>query len=306
VIKRQQGKRFFGSNLPISGLLNLFVVYCVWGSTFLAIRIAVREGSGFPPFYMASTRLALGGLILLAFALIRGERVMPSREELKSLITSALMLCVGGNGLIVWAEQRMDSGFTALIVGTVPIWAAVLEAFLNRRRPSWKLVCGLLLGFAGLIVLLIPIMKMGGRSDVLSVIALLVATISWVFGAFLQARRPMGLKHMVSSCWQQLLASVMFGMLIILMKEPLPTPTVEAWMAWAYLLIFGSLIAFTSYVAALKQLPTSLVMTHGYVNPVVAVLLGWLVLSEPLTVYTIGGMLTILFGVGMVFRDRAV
>jgi len=99
----------------------------------------------------------------------------------------------------------MDSGFTALIVGSVPIWASVLEAFLNRRRPSWRLVCGLLLGFAGLMVLLIPILQMGGRSDVLSVIALIIATNSWVYGAVLQARRPMGLKPMVSSCWQQLL-----------------------------------------------------------------------------------------------------
>ena len=116
----------------------------------------------------------------------------------------------------------------------------------------------------------------------------------------------MGLKPMVSSCWQQLLASVVFGMLIMLAKEPLPTPTVEAWLGWIYLLIFGSLIAFTSYVAALKQLPISVVMTHGYVNPVVAVILGWLILSEPMTVYTMGVMLTILFGVGMVFRDRSV
>ena len=116
--------------------LHLGIVYLVWGSTYLAIRVAVREGSGFPPFSMGATRVILAGLLLLGWAALSRKRVRPSRRELLILAGSGLLLWSVGNGLVIWAEQRADSALAALVIGTTPIWAVLIEAALDRRRPS--------------------------------------------------------------------------------------------------------------------------------------------------------------------------
>ncbi|MBU0510276.1 MAG: EamA family transporter [Chloroflexi bacterium] len=287
-----------------TGLLNLFVVYIIWGSTYLAIRFAVRDGSGFPPFMLGATRVAVAGILLIGWSALTRKRIKPTRQELITLAASGLLLWVGGNGLVNWAEQRADSGLAALIIAATPIWVAMIEAILDRRMPSLRMVGALFIGFVGIAVLSYPTLRSGVRADIGAVIGLLLAGLSWGTGSVLQSRRPVALTAQVSSGYQHLFGSLGFILMVLLLREPLPAPTTEAWLAWGYLVIFGSLLAFTSFVRALQLLPTKIVMTYGYINPVIAVFLGWLFLREPVTPWTLGGAALVLLGVAGIFRER--
>lgn len=292
------------SALDPVGLLNLLVVYIVWSSTYLAIRIAVREGAGFPPFTMGLTRAALAALILFAWALWRRDRLRLNRQELITMIGSGLFLWVGGNGLVTFAEQHAASGLAALMVAATPIWVAIIEAVLDRRLPSLQLAGSLLIGFLGIAVLTAPEILRGVEADTVAVLALIGAPIAWSAGSVLQARRPAALSARVSSAYQMAFGSIGFAILVLLLREPLATPTQEAWIAWLYLVIVGGVIAFTSFVTALRLLPTRVVMTYAYVNPVLALVLGSL-LGEQISIWTLAGSLFVLLGVAGVFRERA-
>jgi drug/metabolite transporter (DMT)-like permease len=292
------------SSLPTRGLANIAVVYVIWGSTYLAIRLAVREGAGFPPFTLGALRVLAAGGVLLAWAAARGMRVRLQRSELITLAIAGLLMWPGGNGLVNWAEQRADSSYAALLVGSLPIWAATIEAILDRRSPSPRFVLSLLVGFAGVGLLTAPRLAHAGGADVLSILALLIAPIVWAAGSILQLRRPVEVTPLVSAAYLHLFGGVGFVVLLLATREPLPTPTPEAWGALGYLILAGSIVSFTSYIRALHLLPTSVAMTYAYVNPVIAVILGWMILREPITPPILGGMALILIGVWGVFRER--
>jgi drug/metabolite transporter (DMT)-like permease len=286
------------------GLGHLSVVYLVWGSTYLAIRVAVREGSGFPPFAMALTRVIAASAILLAWAGIRGERIRLSRGELGILAGSGIMLWVGGNGLVSWAEMRVSSALAALLVAAMPIWGECVSCLLDRRMPGWKMAGSIALGFIGVGVLSWPVLSRGTTADVLSVVALLIAPLSWAAGSIWLQRKKLDLSDRAMSGWQQLLGSAGLLALALLRREPLPSPSGEAWIAWAYLVVMSSVICFTSYLATLRLLPYQVVMTYAYVNPVIAVFLGWLILREDVTLWTITGAALVVSGVLGIFRNR--
>jgi len=287
-----------------AGLVNLFIVYIVWGSTYLAIRYAVREGGGFPPFTLGAMRVSIAGVILLIWGLLSKQRMRPTRGEWGTLVASALLLWVGGNGLVNWSEQRADSSLTALIIAATPIWVAIIESILDRKWPSLRMIAALMIGFLGIAVLSAPVLISGVRADFSSIVGLLLAGISWGSGSLLQSRRPVHLAPQVNSAYQHLIGSLGFIFMAWLLGEPRPTPAQDAWIALGYLIIFGSVISFTAYVTALKQLPTKIVMTYAYVNPAIAVFLGWIFLREPITLWTIGGAGLILIGVAGIFRER--
>lgn len=300
----ETGMSFAGEEpLPLEGLLHLFVVYVVWGSTYLAIRVSVQQGSGFPPFTMAATRLMIAGILLLLWAKLRGRRIQFSRQELAVLVASGVLLWGVANGLVAWAEQRADSSLAALIIGTVPIWASVLDSLADGHLPGWRLMASLLIGLAGVALLAVPVFRDGVRADVLGVAAMLVAALSWALGSVLQRRRPVELGLLASSGYQHVFGSFWLLGLVWLMGEPRAQPSTAAWLGWGYLILFGGL-AFTSYVRALRLLPISVSTTYAYVNPVIAVFLGWAVLSEPITLWTITGAALVLAGVAGVFRER--
>ncbi len=290
--------------LPLAGLLNLLVTYIVWGSTYLAIRVAVREGAGWGPFWLGASRVLVAAAVLFLFNRLRGTRLRPTRFEFGVLAATGLLLWVGGNGAVNWAEARIDSSLAALIVGTMPIWVALMESLMDRRPPSFLLSGSLALGFAGLVVLTLPKLREGVTGDLLGIVVVVFAAVSWGFGSIILSRKPLALDPIVVAGWQQLVGGVGFTLIALAVHEPLPDPTPEAWLAWSYLVVFGSLLAYTSFVYALKLLPTSVVTTYAYVNPVIAVLLGWLILSEPVTGYTLAGMVLIVGGVYGVFRDK--
>ena len=292
------------TQLPLAGMLNLLVTYIVWGSTYLAIRVAVREGAGWGPFWLGAARVLAAALVLFLLNRLRGARLRPTRGELGVVAATGLLLWVGGNGGVNWAETRIDSGLAALIVGTMPMWVAIIESHLDRRPPSLLLAGSLVTGFAGLVVLTIPKLRDGVTSDLLGIAVVVCAAVSWGFGSILVNRCKLALDPVVMAGWQQLFGGVGFVVLALAVREPLPHPTPQAWAAWAYLVLFGSLLAYTSFVYALRLLPTTVVMTYAYVNPVIAVLLGWLILSEPISGYTLAAMVLIVAGVYGVFRDK--
>lgn len=286
------------------GLGHLSVVYLVWGSTYLAIRIAVRDGSGFPPFTMALMRVIVASAILLTWAKLRGERIRLTRGELGILLGSGVMLWVGGNGLVSWAEMRVSSGLAALLVAAMPIWGEIVNSIIDRRLPGWRMTGSIVLGFIGVGVLSWPVLSQGTTADILSVIALLLAPLSWATGSIWLQRRKLDLSDRAMSGWQQLLGGAGLLLFVLLRREPLPTPTGEAWLAWGYLIVLSSVICFTSYLTTLRLLPYQIVMTYAYVNPVIAVFLGWLVLSEDVTGYTLTGAAFVVASVVGIFRNR--
>lgn len=288
-------------HLSTQGLLHLLIVYAVWSSTYLAIRVAVREGSGFPPFIMGGSRMLLAGAVLIGFCILRKKRVRLSLRELYVTSVSGLLLWVGSNGLVIWAEQHVGSGIAALLVSTIPIWTALIESVLARETPSIRLMVFLIIGFAGVGFLVSP-GERGFEHGFVPAAALVLASVNWAIGSVFQARRPLELSGAAVSAYQHLSAGAVFLLISLLLGEPFPDPIPEAWAAWGYLILFGSVLAFTSYVMALKLLPVDIVMTFAYVNPVLAVILGWLVLGEPLSWNIAAGAAMIILAVIGVFR----
>jgi drug/metabolite transporter (DMT)-like permease len=288
----------------VRGLGHLLVIYVVWGSTYLAIRIAVQEGSGFPPFTMAGTRILIAGIILMLLCLMHRRNLRPTRSDLFVFAASGVLLWFGGNGLVTWAEQRAESGYAAILVGSQPIWTMTLESMLDRRRPTWRLLAALVLGLAGIIILNFEVLQHPTRDQVFPALALLAAVVLWGSGMVLQKRRRVSLSGEANSGYQLLFGSVALLLAALLTGEPRPNPTPEAWAAWAYLIVFGSVIAFTSFVKALQLLPMNVVTTYAYVNPVIAVLLGALFIHEPITRWTVAGSALTLLGVAGVFHEQ--
>jgi drug/metabolite transporter (DMT)-like permease len=289
--------------LAWEGLLNLFVVYIVWGSTYLAIRIAVREGSGFPPFLMAAGRTVIGGLLLLIWAKSKGEQLKLSRKDAFLLAMTGAMLWIGGNGLVNFAEQRIHSALAALLVATTPLWVSALESVIERRVPSFLLTGSLLLGFCGTGFLSYPVLASGVHADIFSIAALFFASLSWGSGSLLQRRHGLHLSARVIAGYQQIFTLPGFLILSYLTGEPRPVPHPSAWMAFAYLVVFGSVIAIASFTRALQILPTKVLFTYSYVNPMIALFLGWIILNEPITYWTLLGAVMIVSAVAGVFME---
>jgi drug/metabolite transporter (DMT)-like permease len=193
----------------------------------------------------------------------------------------------------------------ALLIATVPLWMVLMESVLDRRKPSSGLVLSLIIGFAGIALLSATTLQTGDMGDIVSLLALVLASISWTLGSLLQSRMPVALSIEVSAGYQQIFGGLGFVVLVLLTGEPRPTPTTDAWLAWGYLIFVGSLIGFTAYVRILQLLPMSVAMTYAYVNPVVALFLGAVILSEPLHITTLAGAALVLLGVAGVFRERS-
>ncbi len=284
--------------------MHLSIVYVVWGSTYLAIRVGVRPEGGFPPFLFGALRVVLGGMALLLWAWGAGERIRLVRRELQVLALSGILLWTGGNGLLLWAEQRIESGYAALLVGATPIWVAILESFLDRSLPGVLLVGSLLTGFAGAGLLSYPSWSQGHPAELLPVLALMASSLCWSAGSMVHRRCPLEVRPRVAAAYQHLLGCCGFLAVSFASRESWPAPSPAAWGALVYLLLLGSVFAYTSYLRALQLLPTRIVFTYAYVNPVIAVFLGWLLLNEAVTLWTLSGATLVLLGVSGVFAGK--
>ncbi|WP_316525097.1 EamA family transporter [Kitasatospora brasiliensis] len=280
--------------------LALLVVYIVWGSTYLAIRIALET---MPSFLSAAARFLTAGLLLAGYLLVRqgpaGLKV--TRRQLASSALVGLLLLTGGNGLVVLGETFVPSGLTALLVAAVPLWMVVLTAF-GGERPKPAELAGVLLGLLGLGVLSAP--AIGGSVRPAGVVLILIATLLWAAGSFVSKKIPMPSNVLAASAYQMLTAGICNLLVGLVRGEQhgldLGAISGRSWLALAYLVLFGSLLAFTAYAWLLRAAPLTLVGTYAYVNPVVAVLLGWLILAEPLTGPTLAGGAIVVAGVCLV------
>lgn len=280
----------------------LLTVYIVWGSTYLAIRVVVE--AGIPPILGMGMRFLVASLIFMAILAMRGgwSSLRISAKELRGAATMGILLLIGGNGLVAISEQTVPSGLTALIIGAVPLWFVLLR-FSGGDRPRPLTWFGVLVGFIGIATISLP---RGGIEGVEAwgVLVLLAATISWSIGSYLSPRLNLPKRTAVAVSYEMLVAGLLMtvgaslaGSLGELRDASI---SVDGWIALAYLIVFGSLLAFTAYGYALANAPLSLVGTYAYVNPVVAVFLGWLILSESITTIVVGGGALVVLGVAMV------
>ncbi len=262
----------------------LGIVYLVWGSTYLAIRVAIQT---LPPFLMAATRFLVAGAVLFALAAPRGDRagdrLGPAQWRATAIIGAALLL--GGNGGVVWAEQRIPSGVAALLVATLALWMTLLDRLVFGRRIPRRAVVGLGLGLGGL-ALLVGRIDQGGV-DPLGAAVCALASLSWAAGSLYARTAPVPHRPLVATSMQMLAGGALLAIVGLAAGE-LRTAhqasfSTASLVALGYLIVFGSLIAFSAYVWLLRHAPTSLVATYAYVNPVVAVLLGRALLEEPVT-----------------------
>ncbi|MFC9593767.1 EamA family transporter [Streptomyces sp. NPDC056944] len=261
----------------------LGIVYVVWGSTYLGIRIVVET---LPPFLSGGARFVTAGLLLAAIVAWRqGPAALKvTRRELGSAVLVGLLLILGGNGLVVLAETSIPSGLAALLVAAVPVWVVLLRTVLGDR-PGLGAFGGVLLGFAGLGVLTVP--GLSGEVKIGGVVLVLVAALLWSAGSVSSARLTMPANPFTASAYE-MLAGGLAALTVGLVRGEhhgldLGAVSGRSWAALAYLVVFGSLVAFTAYAWLLQTAPVSLAATYAYVNPVVAVLLGALVLDEALT-----------------------
>ncbi|MEU3303499.1 EamA family transporter [Streptomyces sp. NPDC006678] len=261
----------------------LAIVYVVWGSTYLGIRVVVET---MPPFLSAGARFIAAGLILAA--IIAWRQGLPALKATRAQLASAalvgLLLLLGGNGLVVLAETAVPSGLAALLIAVVPAWVVVLRR-VSGERPGLAAYGGVLLGLAGLAVLTVP--GLSGDVRLWGVFTVIAATVMWSVGSFSSSRIPMPANPFAASAYEMVAGGI--GCLLVGLGRGeqhgfvLSEVSGRSWTALAYLVVFGSLIAFTAYAWLLHSAPLSLVATYAYVNPVVAVLLGALVLGEQLT-----------------------
>jgi drug/metabolite transporter (DMT)-like permease len=279
-----------------------FAVVCiVWGTTYLAIRVAVRS---IPPMLLTGARFVVAGLILFAIARLRGEPIPRERRILVDLLIVGLLMVGIGNFTVVWAEQWVPSGFAALLVATAPFWAVLMERTRKEgERIEMRRAFGMLFGFVGVAMLVTP----GGagssfdRHLIIGAIALQFASMAWQYGTVRAKYNLPNVPPLMSSSFQMLAGGIAVSIVGVATGELRRlTFTAEGMASLAYLTIFGSVLAYTAYVYAVRKIRVTTLSLYAYINPLVAVLLGWLILKEQLTPISGVAMLIILGGVALV------
>jgi drug/metabolite transporter (DMT)-like permease len=263
----------------------MLAIYLIWGSTYLAIRYAVET---IPPFIMAGTRYLIPGILLFAWRRLAGDPA-PTRRQWISGAIVGLFLLLGGNGLVSWAEQRVESGVAALIVGTAPIWMVLFDAAMNRKWPRWQVIVGLLTGFGGIILLVGPTSLFGGqpRYDLLGMGIVMLAALFWSIGSIYSRNADLPRSPLLGTGIEMLVGSAGLFLASLVSSEwktfNIAAVSRDSLLGLVYLILFGTLVGFVAYTWLLRNAPISLVSTYAYVNPVVAMALGFFVAGEPLT-----------------------
>ncbi len=289
--------------------VGLLILYVVWGSTYLGIAIAVDT---IPPFLMAAVRFLIAGLVLLAWSVARegrGFRAPSLREWRDSTVVGGLLLG-GGMGMVAYGEQSVPSGITALIIAMMPVWVAVIGRIFLRERLPRLAIGGIVLGFVGVIILVGPSVFGGtGALEPLALAAILFSPIAWSSGSLFSSHRArLPTQPLVATGAQMVTGGLVLTVMSLASGElagfRLEAVSTDSIIATAYLTIIGSLLAFTAYAWLLRVAPLPLIATYAYVNPIVAVILGALVLSEPIEPRTLVAGAVIVVGVAVIVSAR--
>ncbi len=284
-----------------------FITVClVWGTTYLGIRIAVET---IPPLALTAIRFVVAGIVMLGIARWRGERIPTDSRTLLNLAVIGFLMVGVGNLAVVWAEQWVPSGMAALLVATAPFWMVIIELMHGSGdRPDFRTALGMLIGFAGVAMLVTP-KGAGGAFDAHFIIGALVmqlGSIGWQIGSVRSKYYLKNVPLLASASLQMLMGGIIVAIVSIAIGEPARfRVTPRTFAALAYLTVFGSIIAYSAYVYALAHIRTAQMSLYAYVNPVIAVVVGWLVLREQLTWVSVLAMVVILGGVAMVQSAHA-
>ncbi|MVN75162.1 EamA family transporter [Hymenobacter sp. HMF4947] len=285
---------------PLLLIAAFAAVYLVWGSTYLAIKYAIAT---MPPLLMAGARFLLAGSIMAVVGRLAADYEKPTLAHWKTSFVVGGLLLVCGNGGVVLAERHLPSSLAALLVATEPFWIVVLGwLWLRGERPSWKVALGLLLGFGGVYLLVGEQLRTGAGSAQLGGVGLVIgAAFCWAAGSIYGLRAPTPKSAVLASALQMLAGGALLVLVGTVLGEwrgfSLARVSTASWLGFAYLVIGGSLVAFTAYSWLLQHAPPARVATYAYVNPVVAVLLGWAVLGEALTGQMLAGAAVIVASV---------
>ena len=275
-------------------LIAYLLVCLVWGSTYLFIRIGVAD---LPPFLFAGARFLIAGLLLGGTMLVMGDRLPTSRRDWTTLAITGVLFLMGANAIVVWAEQTVPSGPASVYVAAVLLWTAFFDSLVpgGKTRFTWQLALGLLLGFAG--ICLLAGVRPGEliHDDMAGPLALLFASASWAAGSVFWKRRPTSSSPYVSASVQMVIGGGLIVLLGLALGEgPQWQFTAKSFGALVYLILIGSIVGYTAFGYALKYASATVVGTYAYVNPVVAVILGWLVLHEQVSGRMLAAMAMIL------------
>jgi len=288
-------------------VLAFSIIYFVWGSTFLAIRVGVRE---VPPFLLASMRFFVAGVVLFGWMRLQGTP-SPSRREWASASLLALCIFVLDYGLLFWAEQRVPSGIAAVMLATIPVFMALSEIlFLRTQRLTFRLALALLVGIGGVLVLVSRSLGLGEAPiDTAGAVALVIAAVSWSIASALNRKLPLPESKGMSSGAQMLVGGILLAVAAAAFGEfrgfHIEAVSRGAWFALAYLIVAGSIIGFTAYVWLLHHESPTKVGTYAYVNPVVAVIVGYFLGGETVGPRTLLGTLLVLVSVVVITTTRA-
>lgn len=280
-------------------------IYLVWGSTYLAIWYAVAS---IPPLYTAGVRHAFAGTILLVWALVRGQR--PTWPQIRASIVIGFLFFLVGHGTLHWAETQIPTGLASLLIASEPIWVFLIACAAEKRwRMNWLLFSGVVLGLAGVALLMGRDLWSAGREVFLGAMACLIGAISWSAGIIYSRRSHLSGSPLLLSALSLLAGSVMLLSTGTVLREyrgfSFAAVPMRAWLALAYLVIFGSVITFTAYNWLLEHYSPTLVATHTYVNPIVAVLLGWWFANERVTINVMASAVMVIAAVFLVDRGIA-
>lgn len=289
----------------MSILIALLAVYIFWGATYLGMKIAIDT---IPPFIMAGVRFIIAGIILYTVAIFNGVK-KPGLEEWKEAGIVGILLLLGGNGVVAWAEQKVPSGIASLLLATVPLWIILFNWLGGKKeKPTPSVIIGIILGILGMGVL---VWHSGTDQhlDLLGVIALLMAAISWSWGSIYSLTAKLPKSPMLSTAMQMLVGGGALLFLSFFMgnwsKLNISQISFSSYLALGYLIVFGSIAGYSAYIWLLKNAEPALASTYAFVNPIVAVFLGWLIVGEELTVNSLLSAVIIVASVAIitVFRE---
>ncbi len=294
-------------SLRVQIALAFLSIYTVWGSTYLAIRIAIET---LPPFLMAGVRFIIAGGALYLWTRLRGAP-SPTLKNWKAATIIGGLLLLGGNGGVVWAEQIVPSGLTAVLITTVPLWIAILEwKRYERVRPALPVVLGLILGFAGVVLLVGPEELAGtGAVNRIGATVLILASLSWALGSLYSRKAALPSSPFQSTAMEMIAGGVFLTAASLVSFEwagfqPAETST-RSLVAVVYLITIGSIVGLASYTFLLKNVAPAKVSTYAFVNPIIAVILGWIIAQEELSLRTLAATVVIVAGVVVITTYRA-
>jgi len=282
-------------------ILAFATVCVIWGSTYLAIRYVVETA---PPFLTAGMRWAIAGILLFGVTRLRGAST-PSRSHWYAAFVIGGLMLLAAHGAVVWAEQWIPSGLTSILVATVPLWLAFVESMHDRTRPNGKILAVLMIGFIGVIILVEDMPSLGGSTmGPIAALAVLLGALAWASGSLYSRSAKLPDSHFMGVALQMTAGGILLLFTSVATGEwrgiNLNNVSQRSLLSLIYLIIFGSLVAFTSYIWLLKQTSPSRVATYAYINPVVALLLGWAFAEEQPTFRSIIATAIILISVAVI------